>query len=71
MKLNIYIQDNCDFCKQIEVPEGINVDFIYTNRDDYSGFIPTQLPVLQIYGVNFEGPYAINAILKIANNAKE
>ena len=35
MKIKIYVRDECDFCKQVEIPEKINVEKVYVNRDDF------------------------------------
>lgn len=70
MKLNIYTRENCDFCKQLVIPEGINVEEI--NLDgDYSGFRPVQVPVLQYDGLNFEGPQIINSILHLVKTSQD
>ncbi len=69
MKFTIYIQDECDYCKQIVTPEGLNVNKVYINRDDFDGFKPPQVPVMQVAGVNFEGPYQINDFFKVLTHA--
>ena len=70
MKLNIFIKENCDFCNQVVIPEGIAVDKI--NLDgDYSGFVPANVPVLQYHGMNLEGPPVINAILQLVKESQD
>ena len=71
MKFNLYVQDNCDFCNQVEIPEGINVEMIYINRDGFVGFKPGNVPVIQHEGMNFEGPHGINALLQLAKDAQD
>ena len=46
MKFNIYVQDDCDFCKELEIPVGLDVEKIYINRDDFEGFRPANVPCL-------------------------
>lgn len=70
MKLNIFTRENCDYCAQIKIPEGIEVETI--NLDgDYSGFIPATVPVLQYDGLNFEGPHVINSLLKLVKKSQD
>ena len=64
-KFIIYVQDDCDFCKEIIIPEGLEVTKIYTNRDDFEGFRPPSVPVLQTKTFQLEGPYQINEFLKL------
>ncbi len=70
-KFNIYVQDNCDFCKEIIIPEGLEVTKIYTNRDDFESYIPQNVPVMQMKTFQLEGPYQINEFLDILANAKK
>lgn len=70
MKLNIYIRSNCDFCKQLELPEGVNIELI--NLDEgYSGFAPANFPVLQYAGMNLEGSAVINSILQLVKSSQD
>lgn len=69
MKIKIFVRDECDFCKQIEIPKKINAEKIYVNRDDFEGFKPNNVPVIQLAGMNIEGAFAINDILKTIENA--
>ena len=64
-KFNIYVQDDCDFCKEIEIPQGLEVTKTYINRDDFEGFRPANVPVLQLKTFQLEGPYQINEFLKL------
>jgi hypothetical protein len=64
-KFNIYVQDDCDFCKEIEIPKGLDVTKVYINRDDFEGFRPANVPVLQLKTFQLEGPYQINEFLKL------
>lgn len=69
--IQIYVQDGCDLCDQIHVPEGINVEKIYINRDDYAGFAPANIPVVQHDNINFEGPVGINILLTLVKQAQD
>ena len=69
MKLNIFIKSNCDFCKQLELPEDININLINID-EDYTGFLPGNVPVLQYNGMNLEGPPVINTILKLIKDSQ-
>lgn len=69
MKIKIYVRDECDFCKQVEIPEKINVEKVYVNRDDFEGFKPHNVPIMQLAGINIEGPFAINDTLKVIEDA--
>ena len=71
MKFNIYVQDECDFCKQIEEFDNLDVNKIYINRDDFDGFRPSSVPVLQARTFQLEGPFQINEFLKIISDAKK
>ena len=53
MKYKVYVQDECEFCQQLESPEGINIEKIYINRDDFDGFKPQQVPVIQFNTFQF------------------
>lgn len=70
MKLNIFVRNNCDFCAQLNIPEGVNVDLINID-EDYSGFMPASIPVLQYEGMNLEGPPVINAILNLVKTSQD
>ena len=71
MKFNIYVQDDCNFCKELEIPVGLDVEKIYINRDDFEGFRPANVPCLQLKTIQLEGPYQINEFLKIIYDAKK
>ncbi len=66
--INIFVQDSCTYCDQLVIPTGVKTEKIYTNRDDYKGFAPANVPVMQIEGLNFEGPVVINTLLNIIAN---
>lgn len=70
MKLNIYTRENCSHCAAVQIPEEIDVNIIDIEKD-YSGFIPEQVPILQVQGMNFQGPVVINGILKIIKEAQD
>jgi hypothetical protein len=71
MKYKVYVQDECEFCQQVELPEGINVEKVYINRDDFEGYIPEKIPVLQFKTFQLEGPYQINEFFKMIKDAKQ
>ena len=71
MKLTIYVQDECDYCKEIEIPSNLNVEKVYINRDGFEGFRPQQVPVMQTKNIQLDGPYQINEFLNIVSDAKE
>ena len=70
MKLNIFIKNNCDFCAQLVIPEGVNIEKINID-ENYSGYKPEQVPVLQYNGINLAGPPIINSILQLVKNAQD
>ena len=70
MELNIYTKENCDFCKQLEIPEGVNINLINI-EENYSGFAPANVPVLQYNGLNLEGPPVINSILQLVKSSQD
>lgn len=67
--LRIFTRENCPHCEALSIPEGIEVDKINIDKD-YGGFRPANVPVMQIDGINYEGPHVINNILSLINNAK-
>ncbi len=71
MKFTIYVQDDCDFCKELLTPDAIEIEKVYINRDDFEGFRPGSVPTLQLKTMNLEGPYMINEFLRIVNDASE
>ena len=71
MKYKVYVQDECEFCQQVELPEGINIEKIYINRDDFEGYKPAQVPVIQFNTFQIEGPYQINEFFKMIKNAQQ
>lgn len=71
MKFTIYVQDECDYCKEIEDFNNLDIEKVYINRDDFDGFRPSSVPVMQLKSFQLEGPYQINEFLKIVNNAKQ
>ena len=62
--LKVYIREGCSLCEQVEIPDGVKVENIDINKG-YSGFHPANTPVIQIDGINFEGPMVINSLLKL------
>ena len=71
MKFKIYVQDNCDFCKEILEFDNLDIEKVYINRDDFDGFRPSTVPVMQTKTFQLEGPYQINEFLQIVSNAKK
>ena len=70
MKLNIFIKSECDFCKQIIVPEGVDVNMIDIDNG-YEGFMPENVPVMQVESISLPGPGVINAALTMIKNAHD
>ena len=64
-KFNIYVQDNCPYCDEIEIPKELDITKVYINRDDFEGFRPSNVPVLQAKTFQLEGPAQINEFLKL------
>ena len=71
MKFKIYVQDQCDFCKELQIPDNLEVEQVYINRDGFEGFRPGNVPVMQTSQLQLEGPYQINEFLNIVSDAKE
>lgn len=71
MKFKIYVQDQCDFCKEVEIPSNLEVELVYINRDEYGAFKPSSVPVMQTDTLQLEGPHQINEFLKFLSDAKE
>ncbi len=65
MKFNIYVQDNCPYCDEIIIPKELDVTKVYINRDDFEGFRPSNVPVLQTKTFQLEGPSQINEFLNL------
>lgn len=70
MELNIFTRDNCEFCDQLVIPEGLKVNIIDI-MNGYKGFTPNTVPVLQYQGMNLEGPQIINPILQLMKDAQD
>ncbi len=69
MELNIYTRENCPHCQTLVVPEGLNINMINLDND-YNGFAPNVVPVLQYHGLNLEGAPIINSILELMKDVK-
>ena len=69
MKIKIYVRDECNFCSDVVIPENLNVEKVYINRDGFDGFKPHNVPIMQLAGINIEGPHAINDLLQVINDA--
>jgi hypothetical protein len=69
MITRIFIQNNCELCESIEIPESINIETINID-ENYDGFRPDQLPVLQIGTLNLVGPGVISIILKLMEDSQ-
>ena len=70
MKLNIFIKSNCDYCKQIVIPDGVDVNLIDIDKD-YDGYIPDSVPVMQAEKISLPGPGVINAALTMIKKAHD
>ena len=71
MELKIFTRDNCEFCEQLVIPNGINARIIKVDSENYDGFIPDQVPVLQHGGINLAGPTVINSILSTIKSSQD
>ena len=69
MKFKAYVQKECDYCKQIE--EFDNLEKVYIDSDDFDGFRPSNVPVLQTKTFQLDGPWQINEFLNIIKDAKK
>ena len=64
MKLNLFKQPNCPHCEMLDLPSNLKINVIDIT-DGYEGFIPPNVPVMQVAGLSFEGPDVINTILNV------
>ncbi len=71
MELKIFTKNNCEFCSQVVLHKEMHTTIINIDDEDYRGFKPEQVPVLQYNGVNFTGPPVINEILTLVKNAQD
>ena len=70
MKAKLYLKSDCEFCKQIEMPEELNVEQINVQDSNYKGYFPENVPSLQLSEkVNVMGPMFINAVLNLLKDA--
>ena len=60
--IRIYVKQGCPHCEAINIPEGVNAVKVDIN-DGYEGFVPAQVPIIQINGINLAGPPQINGFL--------
>jgi|SaaInlStandDraft_1057018.scaffolds.fasta_scaffold448574_2 hypothetical protein len=68
--MKLYTKNNCEFCNQLQIPKNLKIPVINCD-EDYDGFYPPQLPVLQTdNNVNIPGPDTINELLKTILDAK-
>ena len=65
MKLNLFIKNNCDFCKSIIIPEEIDINIVNVEDDDYNGYVPDHVPMLQCNGVSMSTPHMITELLNL------
>ena len=71
MEFIIYVQENCQFCDELIIPEGITAKKVFIDKDDFVGFRPSQVPVIQTKQLQLQGPYQINEFLNIVKDAKD
>ena len=64
----MFTKQGCQHCEAVIIPEGIEVLKIDIDNG-YGGFRPANVPVIQIDGINYEGPHVINNILQLIKNA--
>ena len=69
--LRIYTRSNCPHCEKVEIPSGILAVKVDINDSDYRGFRPPNVPVLQVNGLNLEGPHAINTVLNLIKQGQD
>ena len=65
--LKIYVKQNCPHCEGLLIPEGVDVEKI--DIEEYGGFRPSNVPVMQIDGINYEGPHVINSMMNLIQNS--
>ncbi len=71
MELKIFTKNDCEFCSQVVLHKEVHTTIINIDDEDYRGFKPEQVPVLQYNGVNFTGPPVINEVLTLVKNAQD
>ena len=70
--MKLYRIKNCDSCEAVVIPEDVNVDVIYVDDKEYTGFIPENAPVLQIGpGFNVNADHFINSTLVMVKQAQD
>lgn len=70
--MKIYKTTNCEQCAQVEVSEQLNVKIIFVDNEDYLGFVPETVPVLQVApGFNVNGADYINNFLNTIKSAQD
>lgn len=70
--MKLFKIQNCDSCKAVVIPEGLNIEEIYVDDPSYNGFIPEQLPILQVGpGFNVNGEHFINNTLHLIKEAQD
>ena len=68
--IRIYTKSDCPHCAGLIIPEGVNAVKVDIN-DGYEGFIPPQVPSLQINGITLAGPPSINGFLTSIKKAQD
>ena len=62
--MKLYTQQGCPHCENIIIPEGVKVEKINVSDGSYTGFVPSNIPILQFNPqFNAEGDFFINEIL--------
>ncbi len=68
--IKIYVKQSCPHCEGIVIPEGVNAVKIDVNNG-YEGFVPPQVPCLQLNGLNIAGGQNINNLLITIKTAQD
>lgn len=68
--IRIYTKKECPWCAQVVIPEGVNATFVDI-EENYKGFVPTQVPIVQLNNLNLAGPEQINGLLNIIKKAQD
>lgn len=70
--MKLYKIKNCDQCEQVKVDESLNIKTIFIDDDQYDGFFPESVPVLQVApGFNVNNKDYINNFLNTIKSAQD
>ena len=68
--IKIYVKQNCPHCEGVVIPEGVNAVKVDIDNG-YDGFVPAQVPIIQVNGINLAGPPSINGFLLSIKKAQD